>query len=111
MSMPRNIVIVGAGLAGARAAEALRTEGFDGRVTLVGEEPVRPYERPPLSKAYLRGEADFDGAAVHIADFCSQDSLEGRRGPIDDRDISTQVPSRGRDLAANPAGSDHDDRC
>jgi len=76
VSMPRNIVIVGAGLAGARAAEALRTEGFDGRVTLVGEEPVRPYERPPLSKAYLRGEADFDGAAVHIADFYESNAID-----------------------------------
>ena len=50
-------VIVGAGLAGAKAAETLREEGFDGRVVLVGDEPERPYERPPLSKDYLRGES------------------------------------------------------
>jgi 3-phenylpropionate/trans-cinnamate dioxygenase ferredoxin reductase subunit len=49
-------VIVGAGLAGAKAAEALRQEGFDGRLILIGDEPERPYERPPLSKDYLRGE-------------------------------------------------------
>ena len=57
--MPRKPVhvIVGAGLAGAKAAETLRDEGFDGRVVLIGEETERPYERPPLSKDYLRGEA------------------------------------------------------
>ncbi|MDQ4130277.1 MAG: FAD-dependent oxidoreductase, partial [Actinomycetota bacterium] len=49
-------VIVGASLAGAKAAEALREEGFDGRIVLIGAEPEPPYERPPLSKDYLRGE-------------------------------------------------------
>jgi 3-phenylpropionate/trans-cinnamate dioxygenase ferredoxin reductase component len=53
-------VIVGGGLAGAKAAEALREEGFDGRVVLLGEEDVAPYERPPLSKDYLRGDAGRD---------------------------------------------------
>ena len=52
--------IVGAGLAGAKAAETLRAEGFDGRLVLLGEEADRPYDRPPLSKTYLRGEADQD---------------------------------------------------
>jgi 3-phenylpropionate/trans-cinnamate dioxygenase ferredoxin reductase subunit len=47
---PKTFVIVGAGLAGAKAAEALRHEGFDGRLVLIGAEPERPYERPPLSK-------------------------------------------------------------
>ena len=56
MSSRQTFVIAGASLAGAKAAETLRQEGFEGRVVLVGEEPVRPYERPPLSKAYLRGE-------------------------------------------------------
>ena len=53
---PETFVIVGAGLAGAKAAETLRHEGFDGRLVLIGDEPERPYERPPLSKDYLRGE-------------------------------------------------------
>ncbi len=48
-------VIVGAGLAGAKAAETLRAEGFEGPVVLLGAEPERPYERPPLSKAYQSG--------------------------------------------------------
>ena len=53
--MPQTIVIAGGGLAGAKAAETLREEGFDGRVVLLGAEAERPYERPPLSKEYLRG--------------------------------------------------------
>src|SRR5512145_2005996 len=52
------VVIVGAGLAGATAAATLREEGFDGQVVLIGAEPMPPYERPPLSKEYLRGESD-----------------------------------------------------
>src|SRR5579864_8986618 len=69
-------VIAGASLTGAKAAETLRAEGFDGRVVLVGEEPVRPYERPPLSKAYLRGEVDFDNAAVHPSGFYRDHGIE-----------------------------------
>ena len=51
----QTFLIVGASLAGAKAAETLREEGFAGRVVLVGEEPEVPYERPPLSKGYLLG--------------------------------------------------------
>ena len=51
MPHQRTFVIVGASLAGAKAAETLRSEGFDGRLVLIGEEPVRPYERPPLSRS------------------------------------------------------------
>jgi 3-phenylpropionate/trans-cinnamate dioxygenase ferredoxin reductase subunit len=58
MSSSDTFVIVGAGMAGGKAAETLREEGFDGRVVLIGAEPHRPYERPPLSKDYLRGEAE-----------------------------------------------------
>ena len=68
-SLEPYVVIAGASLAGAKAAEALRSEGFDGRVVLIGEEPDRPYERPPLSKAYLRGEVDRDSFSVHDEQF------------------------------------------
>ena len=56
MPTDQRFVIVGAGLAGAKAAQTLREEGFDGRLILIGDEAERPYERPPLSKEYLRGE-------------------------------------------------------
>ena len=71
-------VIVGAGLAGAKAAETLRAEGFDGRLLLLGEEAERPYERPPLSKAYLRGEADRDSLYVHREGFYAAHDIELR---------------------------------
>ena len=73
-------VIVGAALAGAKAAETLREEGFDGRVVLVGDEPERPYERPPLSKDYLRGEAEREAAYVHPREFYDQQEIELVRG-------------------------------
>jgi 3-phenylpropionate/trans-cinnamate dioxygenase ferredoxin reductase component len=59
--MSTTFVIVGAGMAGGKAAETLRGEGFDGRIVLLGAEPERPYERPPLSKDYLRGESQRAG--------------------------------------------------
>src|SRR5581483_5535540 len=71
-------VIVGGGLAGAKAAQTLREEGFDGRVVLVGDEPVRPYERPPLSKDYLRGESGRDVIWVHDEGFYAEHDIELR---------------------------------
>jgi 3-phenylpropionate/trans-cinnamate dioxygenase ferredoxin reductase component len=65
----RTFIILGASLAGAKAAEELRERGFDGRVVLVGSEEERPYERPPLTKDYLRGESDRDKAYVHEPGF------------------------------------------
>ncbi len=77
-SSGQTFVIVGASLTGAKAAETLRAEGFGGRVVLIGEEPVRPYERPPMSKSYLRGESGFDEAAVHQPGFYDEQSIELR---------------------------------
>ncbi len=76
MTTKQTFVIAGASLAGAKAAESLRAEGFDGRVVLIGEEAVRPYERPPLSKAYLRGEVGFEKAAVHEEAFYHEHEIE-----------------------------------
>ena len=76
----QTFVIVGAGLAGAKAAETLREEGYDGRLVLVGAEPERPYERPPLSKEYLRGETDREQAYVHEAAFYEEHGIELRSG-------------------------------
>jgi 3-phenylpropionate/trans-cinnamate dioxygenase ferredoxin reductase subunit len=69
-------VIVGASLAGAKAAEELRTQGFDGRIVLIGAEAERPYERPPLTKDYLRGESEREKAYVHAADFYAENEIE-----------------------------------
>lgn len=69
-------VIVGASLAGAKAAEELRTCGFDGRVVLIGAEPELPYERPPLTKDYLRGETERGKAHVHPEGFYAQQEIE-----------------------------------
>ena len=71
-------VIVGASLAGAKAAETLRVGGFEGRITLIGEEPVLPYERPPMSKGYLRGDQPFDAAVVHPAGFYEDHDIDLR---------------------------------
>ena len=65
MNTKPNFIIVGGGLAGAIATQTLREEGFDGRITLLGQEPNAPYERPPLSKDYLQGKADRDSIFVH----------------------------------------------
>ena len=67
MSRNNAYVIAGASLAGAKAAEALRAEGFGGPVILIGEEEERPYERPPLSKDYLLGKAERETIYVHPA--------------------------------------------
>ena len=69
-------VIVGASLAGAKAAEELRTQGFDGRVVLLGAESERPYERPPLTKDYLRGESGREKVYVHAAGFYAENDIE-----------------------------------
>ena len=69
-------VIVGASLAGAKAAETLRAEGFDGRVVLIGEESERPYERPMLSKEYLRGEKPAGKLYVHDEHFYADNAIE-----------------------------------
>ena len=73
-------VIVGGGLAGAKAAETLRAEGFDGDVVLLGSEPERPYERPPLAKGYLLGKNTRDSVFVHPADWYAAHSVDLRTG-------------------------------
>jgi 3-phenylpropionate/trans-cinnamate dioxygenase ferredoxin reductase component len=80
MTTDQTHVIVGASLAGAKAAETLREEGFEGRVVLVGVEEERPYERPPLSKDYLRGEAGRDKVYVHDEGFYEEHDIELRLG-------------------------------
>jgi len=75
-------VIVGASLAGAKAAEALRAQGFDGPVILIGDETERPYERPPLSKGYLLGTEERDSVYVHAADWYAEHDVDLRLGTV-----------------------------
>ncbi len=72
----QTFVIVGAGLAGAKAAETLRSEGFTGRVILIGDERDRPYERPPLSKGFLVGSAERDSVFVEPAAWYAEHDVE-----------------------------------
>ncbi|HEY4938505.1 MAG TPA: FAD-dependent oxidoreductase, partial [Actinomycetota bacterium] len=78
--MPETYVVAGANLAGGTAAATLRGDGFEGRVVLIGEEPVAPYERPPLSKEFLRGEAPFEKALIRPPDFWDANQIECRFG-------------------------------
>ncbi|MFI8927433.1 NAD(P)/FAD-dependent oxidoreductase [Streptomyces sp. NPDC053474] len=72
----QTFVIVGGGLAGAKAAETLRAEGFTGRVILIGDERDHPYERPPLSKGYLLGKEERDSVFVHEPAWYAQADVE-----------------------------------
>src|SRR5215472_6615380 len=74
--MSDQMVIVGGGLAGAKAAETLRSEGYGGRIVLIGDEPVRPYERPPLSKGLLLGTKEREAAFVHSGDWYAANNVE-----------------------------------
>ena len=93
-------VIVGAGLAGAKAAETLRAEGFDGPVILIGEETERPYERPPLSKDYLLGKAERDVIYVHPQEWYAEHDVDLRLG----------VPVTGIDAVAHEVTLDDGSR-
>ena len=80
MTSDQTHVIVGASLAGAKGAETLREEGFEGRLVLVGAEEERPYERPPLSKDYLRGEVGREKVYVHEENFYVEHDIELQLG-------------------------------
>ncbi|WP_236794428.1 FAD-dependent oxidoreductase [Amycolatopsis sp. GM8] len=80
MASTHDVVIVGAGHGGAQVAAALRQHGFTGSVTLVGDEPGLPYERPPLSKDYLSGETPFERLLIHPPAFWRDRDVEVRSG-------------------------------
>ena len=80
MTTESSFLIVGGGLAGAIAAQTLREEGFDGRITLLGDDSQRPYERPPLSKDYLQGNADRESIFVHPENWYADHDVELRLG-------------------------------
>ena len=88
------MLVIGGGLAGAKAVQGAREAGFEGKIWLVGEEPVAPYERPPLSKEILRGEKELHSSRVHDDAFYSDHDVEL---VLDDAVTSL-------DLSANSAG-------
>ena len=96
MTTNSTLAVVGASLAGARAAGSARSAGFDGRILLISEEAHLPYERPPLSKAVLRGEAEPDSARVHSDDdFYAEHDIE----IVSDRVTALDPVTRRLDLA------------
>ncbi len=74
--MPRSVVIVGTGQAGFQTAISLRSEGYDGSITLIGEEPHIPYQRPPLSKGFLAGKQDFETVLLRPEAFYPDHRIE-----------------------------------
>lgn len=78
IASPDKVVIIGGGLAGAKAAEALRDKGFTGALTLISNESDAPYERPPLSKGYLTGKAQFEDALVHPLSWYDEHDIDLR---------------------------------
>jgi len=71
----RRVIIIGAGQAGGETAQRLRQAGFEGEITLIGEEPVAPYQRPPLSKAYLKGDIDIDRLMLRPASIYADERI------------------------------------
>jgi 3-phenylpropionate/trans-cinnamate dioxygenase ferredoxin reductase subunit len=90
----RTFVVVGASLAGGTAAATLREDGFDGRLVLIGDEPSLPYERPGLSKAYLRGAKLRDELLVRPAEWWEAHDIETRLGCERGRSTLGNGPSR-----------------
>ena len=80
MANKSTFVIVGGGLAGAKAAEALREKGFDGKVELFGDEEYLPYERPPLSKDFLAGKKSLSDFTVHDSEWYRNNDIDLRVG-------------------------------
>src|SRR6478736_2161473 len=92
-------VIAGGGLAAAKAAETLRDEGFDGEVVLLGAEPERPYERPPLSKGYLQGSDSRDSVYVHPVGWYAEHDVDLRQG------VTVTAIDRGARVVATADGT------
>jgi 3-phenylpropionate/trans-cinnamate dioxygenase ferredoxin reductase subunit len=94
-----HVVIVGAGHAGGTAAALLRQYGHDGPITMIGDESIPPYQRPPLSKAWLKGEADADSLALKPLEFYAENRIDFRPG------VSATALNRGDKTVALSDGS------
>src|SRR5262245_41728494 len=96
------VVIIGAGHAGGTAAALLRQYDYAGPIVMAGDEPIAPYQRPPLSKAWLKGEADADSLALKPVEFYAEEGIElilGVTATAIDRAARTVTLSNGRVLA------------
>src|SRR3954451_10335839 len=96
-----SVVIVGTGQAGFQTASSLRQGGFEGEITLVGEEPELPYQRPPLSKAFLKGEGDPGEVHLRPRTFFESKAIglvSGDRAEAIDRERRTLELASGRVL-------------
>ena len=76
----KHVIVIGAGQAGSSCVAKLRNGGFEGRITLIGEEPVPPYQRPPLSKAYLMGEMALERLFLRPESFYAEQDIDLRMG-------------------------------
>src|SRR5271169_3702746 len=100
--MTSTILVVGGGQAGAQAIDTLRREGFDGRLVLIGDESVLPYQRPPLSKKYLAGELTMDRMLLRHRAFYDEHRVElilGVRATRLDRAARAVYLADGRQLS------------
>ncbi|HKT54233.1 MAG TPA: FAD-dependent oxidoreductase, partial [Caulobacteraceae bacterium] len=97
-SQPK-VVIVGAGHAGGTAAASLRQQGFEGPIVLIGDEPLPPYQRPPLSKAWLKGEADEEALILKPATFYAEHDIDLRLGVR-----ASQIDRAGRSVEIEGGG-------
>lgn len=94
-----HVIVVGAGQAGSSCVAKLRNSGFDGQITLIGEEPVPPYQRPPLSKAYLLGEMAKERMFLRPETFYSENDIKLRMGTrVEEIDPSNQTISIGAEV-------------
>ena len=99
--MSNPFVIVGAGLTAAKAVESLRSSGYDGQLVVFGEEHHLPYERPPLSKDYLLGNAEIDTAFVHTPEWYDEQDVDLRLGaPVTAIDLGSHQVTAGSDQQA-----------
>src|SRR3954465_13054375 len=99
-----HVLVIGTGQAAFRVAASLREKGFAGRIRLVGDEPGLPYQRPPLSKAYLTGQSDRTALNLHSEGFFKQFDiaiLTERRAIQIDRERALVRLSNGEALSYN----------
>ncbi len=91
-----HVVVIGAGQAGASVVARLRAKGHEGPITLIGEEPVPPYQRPPLSKGYLLGEMEADRLMLRSPEFYPGARDRAEAGPAGRRDRPGRANGDGR---------------